>query len=312
MTSRGKNEIAALVDETMREFADAPVDLLNLNQPDRELNYLLNHRESYIKTITDIVNRHPPDSQFQVLEIGSFLGVLCICLAKLGYQVTATDIPEYISNQNLKAKFDHYHIAFDASNLRDYALPYQNDSFDTVIMCQVLEHLNFNPLPVVQEINRILKPGGLFYLSLPNLASLDNRLRLIRGQSIHPSIQDYLAQLDPNQNMIVGLHWREYTALEIRQMLEYQGFRIHEQYFDCESSDAWNVSAAAARVKNRRIDLVLLFKALRFVWRLVGTKIKTTVSTWLPGLRGNHTTLAIKVANCPAAFHFTDATRPPQ
>jgi SAM-dependent methyltransferase len=101
-------------------------------------------------------------------------------------------------------------------------------------MCETLEHLNFNPLPALQEINRILKDDGLLYLTTPNMASLKNRLALLRGRSIHNSIRDYFAQLDKNDNMIVGLHWREYTAEEVKEMLERLGFEVVNQYLYTE------------------------------------------------------------------------------
>jgi SAM-dependent methyltransferase len=39
-------------------------------------------------------------------------------------------------------------------------------SFDTVLALDVLEHLRY-PHRAVQEIKRILKPGGLFYITVP-------------------------------------------------------------------------------------------------------------------------------------------------
>lgn len=44
--------------------------------------------------------------------------------------------------------------------------PYENDSFDSVICNQVLEHV-FNPNQFLSEINRVLKPGGKLLLSIP-------------------------------------------------------------------------------------------------------------------------------------------------
>jgi SAM-dependent methyltransferase len=39
--------------------------------------------------------------------------------------------------------------------------------FDVVISCNVLEHLR-EPIPFFQEVNRVLKPGGLFITKTPN------------------------------------------------------------------------------------------------------------------------------------------------
>jgi hypothetical protein len=98
-------------------------------------------------------------------------------------------------------------------------------------MCEVLEHLNFNPLPLLKEINRIGAPDSLFYLSLPNLAEWRKRLRLLFGHSILQPIDGYFAQLDPSNHEIVNGHWREYTGGEIREMLERLGYKIERQYY---------------------------------------------------------------------------------
>jgi len=54
-------------------------------------------------------------------------------------------------------------------------------SFDLIICNQVLEHLKQIFLPL-DEIWRTLKPSGHFICSVPNLASLHNRLMLLFGK----------------------------------------------------------------------------------------------------------------------------------
>ena len=51
--------------------------------------------------------------------------------------------------------------------------------------------MNFNPLPVLLEINRVLKDDGIIYVGLLNQASLRNRLLLLFGRSIHNSISEF-------------------------------------------------------------------------------------------------------------------------
>jgi SAM-dependent methyltransferase len=49
-------------------------------------------------------------------------------------------------------------------------LPYDDCSFDYVVSLQVLEHVR-DPLPVLREIHRVLKPGGQCYLAAENYLS---------------------------------------------------------------------------------------------------------------------------------------------
>jgi SAM-dependent methyltransferase len=110
-------------------------------------------------------------------------------------------------------------------------MPYDDDSFDAVIICEVIEHFNFNPLPVILEINRILATGAYIYVGMPNQAFLGNRIRLLLGKSTRGSIEELFQQLDRNSNMVVGLHWREYTIAETEELLSRMGFRLKRSYF---------------------------------------------------------------------------------
>jgi SAM-dependent methyltransferase len=46
-------------------------------------------------------------------------------------------------------------------------LPFENDSFDLVFSIYVLEHVN-KPVELVEEIRRVLRPGGIFLALTPN------------------------------------------------------------------------------------------------------------------------------------------------
>ena len=47
-----------------------------------------------------------------------------------------------------------------------YKLPFEKESFDVVVVADVLEHLE-SPEKAIQEINRVLKKGGLFHAFIP-------------------------------------------------------------------------------------------------------------------------------------------------
>ncbi|PLX82185.1 MAG: class I SAM-dependent methyltransferase [Desulfuromonas sp.] len=50
------------------------------------------------------------------------------------------------------------------------SLPYADDSFDLVTMLAVLEHLE-RPAAILQEIRRIMKPGGELVVTVPSKAA---------------------------------------------------------------------------------------------------------------------------------------------
>jgi SAM-dependent methyltransferase len=62
----------------------------------------------------------------------------------------------------------------------DEGLPLADESFDAVVAGELLEHVRF-PERVVEEVRRLLRPGGLFVGSVPNSYRLKSRLRFLRG-----------------------------------------------------------------------------------------------------------------------------------
>ncbi|MBJ6751458.1 class I SAM-dependent methyltransferase [Geomonas anaerohicana] len=270
----------SVLDAVIGELCQAPIDLLNIGDQAGESAYLEHSRCSYLRTLRDIVAMADalgaPYAEIPILEIGAFLGVVSCALARLGFPVTALDLPEFVQNERLQERYRRYGVACLAANLRDYSLPADTGSFAIVIMCETLEHLNFNPLPVMAEVNRLLRKEGGLYLSLPNQASLVNRVKLLCGRSVHNPISDFAAQLSCDSNMIVGLHWREYTAAELEELVLRSGFSVDSLGF---------YTTHRASLPARLLYLLC------------------------PTLRGNLTLAATKVEEVAPDFHFHAATR---
>jgi len=227
------------VDKAIAELADfdLKIDGASQGMPSMPIEsgstgYVARHRHEYIRTVGDILKYRPPTSgTVRVLEIGAFFGVNCMALRGLGYHVTAADTPEFIEDPDQIERYARYGIATKAVRLEDFILPFEDDSFDVIIMCEVLEHLNFNPLPLLKEINRIGSVKSIFYLSLPNVAQIRNRIRALRGKSLGIRVGEFFTQLDPESSEITNGHWREYTGPEVREMLERLRYRIEKQYY---------------------------------------------------------------------------------
>ncbi|MFV8464657.1 methyltransferase domain-containing protein [Flavobacterium sp. LB1P62] len=68
-------------------------------------------------------------------------------------------------------------LALDYNNVKpDFywdgiTMPFENESFDTVISTEVLEHV-LNPDAYLMEVKRVLKPGGMFFFTVPFMMSL--------------------------------------------------------------------------------------------------------------------------------------------
>lgn len=56
-----------------------------------------------------------------------------------------------------------------------HGLPYPDESFDLVVLTEVIEHLE-NHRAALGEVARVLRPGGHLILTTPNIMRLDSRL----------------------------------------------------------------------------------------------------------------------------------------
>ena len=221
---------AILNDIIINVYGKNPIILLNLWDDKGEKNYIDFLHFQYENILIDfnkIFNGNFTSKR--VLEISSFLGVVDIALAKIGFEVYTYDIPEFQKNCKLNELYSKFNVHPSSGYLKDVwqnGLPYPDNHFDAVILSEVIEHFNFNPLPVLQEINRILKKDGILYITTPNQVNLINRIKIILGRSIRNSISDSVTQLDQTNPSICGIHWREYTLEELIQLLEITGFAI--------------------------------------------------------------------------------------
>jgi len=218
--------IRKILDATIEDFYKSNINIDGTGNNLGQFRYLEIMKDSYSETINDCLGVLPGDN-FNICELGSFLGIVAKSLKSIGHNVIACDIPYFFEREEIKNHFKRSSINSLAFNLRDNKIPINSSSQDMVIACEIIEHLNFNPLPIIKEINRILKIGGYFYLATPNANSLLKKIiYLFFGKQPSFKISQLYQQLDPSQNMIVGLHWREYSLKEVKDMILPFGFEI--------------------------------------------------------------------------------------
>lgn len=98
-----------------------------------------------------------------LLEIGCGEGRGVELLAPKVVTYTAVDkIEEVVQSLSLKFK----NSRFIQANIPP--LPFEDNSFDSIVSFQVIEHIK-DDNKYLQEIHRILKPGGKAYISTPNI-----------------------------------------------------------------------------------------------------------------------------------------------
>lgn len=110
--------------------------------------------------VADILSKHVPVPA-SVLELGAGSGALSMRMADIGYTVTATDAV-------LENFRPHDHIHFLQVDLDERFSDNFAEQFDVVVAVEIIEHLE-NPMHVFREVSRLVKPGGMFLMTTPNV-----------------------------------------------------------------------------------------------------------------------------------------------
>jgi len=104
----------------------------------------------------------------RLLEVGCGSGHFLNRMRLGGWQVQGTDFDPAVA-QRVRNK---YGLQIDVGDLA--ALRYPEGTYDAVAMSQVIEHVH-EPLALLKECRRVLRPGGRIVLSTPNAAGLAHR-----------------------------------------------------------------------------------------------------------------------------------------
>ncbi|MEW2388545.1 class I SAM-dependent methyltransferase [Streptomyces venezuelae] len=108
--------------------------------------------------------------------------------------------------------------------LTDGGLPFADGAADAVLFSEVVEHL-VDPDSALDELRRVLRPGGHLMLSTPNLAAWYNRGLLLAGvQPVFSEVSLRGIHGRPGKE-VVG-HLRLYTARALREFVAASGFEV--------------------------------------------------------------------------------------
>lgn len=105
-----------------------------------------------------------------------------------------------------------------------YEMPYPNDTFDAVILSEVLEHLD-DDVAGLKEVYRVLKPGGVIAITVPN-ANYP-----FWWDPINKSLET-LFDTKIRNGPLAGIwanHVRLYTREQLRESVEAAGFIVEEE-----------------------------------------------------------------------------------
>ena len=174
-----------------------------------------------------------PRTSSRVLELGAYMQMTPALQCVLGYRevrgayfgpLGRVDHKSITAGgkEVFRCRVDHFDAEKDT-------YPYAEGYFETVLACEIFEHLLHDPLHLLLESRRVLEEGGTLLLTTPNVASY---LAVARVLELSGNPQLYSKYADPRGEFAeseIG-HVREYTPPELREAVEAAGFEVESLF----------------------------------------------------------------------------------
>lgn len=201
---------------------------------DLDNHYTKVHWRRYAKSLeilTSIIRGlETTSTKPRVLEIGTS-ATIPLALQDLtpGVEIKVTDFNGDEPVRALKLEHNGHArtvIAYRA-DLEFERIACDNESFDIVTCFEVLEHMEVDPMALLEEINRVLKPGGTLLLTTPNVCGSRNIAKILSGY-------DPYFYMQYNIGAKYHRHNYEYSVWSLRHLLTAAGFNG-----DIWTEDTW-------------------------------------------------------------------------
>lgn len=146
----------------------------------------------------------------KVLDAGCGEGFFTHAIQNAGYEAVGMDISE---NAVAEARQIYKDMEFVCNPL-DVQWPFEDGSFDVIFSTEVIEHV-LGTYEMLQEMNRVLKWGGIIILTTPYHGLIKNLGIVLFG-------------FDRHFNNIEGGHIRFFTRKFLKSLLNKFGFDVIE------------------------------------------------------------------------------------
>ncbi len=163
-----------------------------------------------------------------LLDVGAGIGQF-LHVAQSSFAVSGTEI----SSEGVSIAKERFGITLEQGEIE--SIDFAGKQFDVIVMHQVLEHVPF-PGKTIDYCKSLLKPGGVFYISVPNEAPYSLRMLL-------PGLLSVTGKKKYRSFSLNGHRKIDYTAMEeihlshfsepvLRNILKSKGFNIIESNID--------------------------------------------------------------------------------
>lgn len=143
----------------------------------------------------------------RMLDIGCDTGTLLNMAKQAGWRPFGVEL----NKAAVEYAVSRYGLEVFSGELSDASFP--ESEFDVVTLLFTIEHI-YHPKDLLIEINRILKPGGIIYLTTPNYKNIAVKLAQMMG-----FLNKKLDRIDPTGHPYI------FTCRTMEALLEKTGFK---------------------------------------------------------------------------------------
>jgi len=230
----------------------------------------------YIQSILDIspdlsahvfinnlaISSLPPGSRILDLGCGGLDKTLALC--ELGFRCTALDDfndPWHIASYpSLYSRAQQLGINVLSRDLSELVSSWGLGSYEFIMLNDVIEHLAFSPLPLLQCCINHLSPHGILMLHVPSSVNLKKRIKCLFGRSIYPPPDQFFM----SEGLFRG-HIREYD----RNDLLFLSCHLSGFYTSCLTPVSNMIGVVPRSLRPLCRPLFALFPDFQDSWRLV-------------------------------------------
>ena len=193
------------------------------HEGDFDAAYYLAHRLRFQKTLDYIPIS---DGSGHAVELGATNFLQILLKRRYGYRtVSGTQISGNIEEKIHRKTFtmDDFQTEnlIASIDLENELLPFAVGSIDLVMCCELIEHLDIDPMFMLSEINRVSKTGAHLVITTPNCCSARNFWKIAHGYRPHFFMQ-YEKSRSPYRHNI------EYDVPTIVTLVTAAGFEIEQ------------------------------------------------------------------------------------
>lgn len=199
----------------------------------------------------DLISMIPKSSYSRVLEIGAGGGdtLLEIKRQKIADKIYGIELMQLPGSRQQSNSFEKFLIG----DIEKMAMPFDDGYFDLIICGDVLEHL-VDPWKMTEKISRLLKKGGLFLTSIPNIRVKSALVKIfLNGSFAYTS-----------EGTFDRTHLRFFCKKDMIALVEVHGLQIEaiRRSFD------FNPGSKGQILNRLTFNIFEEFLALQFLFRL--------------------------------------------